>query len=470
MSCFSRYGFFLTLKAVFRRYPKEFHADFSDSLAFVIAAIFAILPIHTETIGIAQFRCEILGTLFALCAARVTLSWDGVFRVQSLGKYVLIFAFLGLSSLSKETFCFVAPAVCLVFYFFRGLNFSGKEHCLKSFLCILGFASCFWALVLIWLLQGEQNSIYSYGPALEAKGPFLLNQFEWASRAVIEGLSKVYLGYDLTTTRMNERYGLISRFLNPQLGIAFLCVLIFFLWLAIKRFRWVAIWVLTALLGYFPYVLIPNANLGSEHYWYFPSLALIAILIIGVSLATQRVQKPSRIRTLAVLVYVGVLWVVTFNRMIEMSNAVYFYRAELEGHPESLMARQGMLSVAIDKKFPDKEIDYFLDLIKNSESTNSIDAILEFNIYFKRNDLAKMEGALNKFSRFLAFDISPLEKRNGSDCYFRYALLLINQRKSCDSVKKALEASQQLDPGHPRWKSLKGGTVSKHLREIGICS
>jgi len=381
-----------------------------------------------------------------------------------------MFAFLGLSSLSKETFCFVAPAVCLVFYSFRRLNFSDNGHFQKSFLRFLGVGFCFWALVLFWFLQGERNSIYSYGPALEAKGPFLLNQFEWTSRAVIEGLSKVYLGYDLTTTRMNERYGLFSRFLNPQLGILFFFALTIILCIAMKRFRWVTIWVLTAVIGYLPYLLIPNANLGSEHYWYFSSLALISFLIIGVSLATRRVQKPLRIRTLAVLVYVGVLWVVTFNRMIEMSNTVYFYRAELEAHPESLMARQGMLSVAMDKKFPDKEIDYFLDLIKNSKSTNSIDAILEFDVYFQRNDLAKMEGALNKFSRYLAFDISPLEKRNGSDRYFRYALVLINQRKSCDSVKKALETSQQLDPDHPRWKSLKGGTVSKHLREIGICS
>src|SRR5262249_30590954 len=82
----------------------------SAIISFITLA-YGLAPIHSETIAVAQFRGEILGSLFAL-AAMGLVQWASDVKLHRARKFCLWFAIFlvwGFSQLSKEVFAFLLP-------------------------------------------------------------------------------------------------------------------------------------------------------------------------------------------------------------------------------------------------------------------------------------------------------------------------------------------------------------------------
>lgn len=296
-------------------------------MAPLSAVLFAIAPIHSETLGVAQFRGEILATLFTLVAWYLA-----PLAISKRSPLYLALTLLNvvLASLSKEIFFFIALFVVTWEWFrMQDLAASARIRKFNSFFALSMLAGFLW-VVLYRLYNLDKNSAYSYSGNVAFQYDSNKIWFTFFARSLWEGIYKLLTGDGLTTVRLANRDGLGSNLtvfshLLLTLGTLYLLVKTF---IRAPRARGLLV---LLVLGIAFYLIIPNANVGSEHYWYFAAAPAFALLVMFF----LHYIKTQRLFVLLTTSYVLFLFVSLQTRLLDYRSRKEFARAELMNHPES---------------------------------------------------------------------------------------------------------------------------------------
>lgn len=301
--------------------------SFPRSLPWVTTLLFAVAPIHSETIGIAQFRGEILASLFTLIAWWLAPHVTGSRSRVALAGVLIC---LVLATLSKEIYFVVCLAMVLLeIKALRSENLLSQKKRFNALFCILLTAASI-AAVIYGLVMRESDGPFSY---LGNVGFSIMPFGEWvstSSRALLEGVWKTISGHGLTTVRLSTRYGLGKNFPIFAHCLILAIALGSFGYL-LRKCREERALLLAAALPILIYLGIPNSNAGSEHYWYFAAAPTFALLYLAGAraISSEKILVGLGV-TYAVLLFIGLQ-----SRALDYRDRISFYDQELASHPES---------------------------------------------------------------------------------------------------------------------------------------
>ena len=430
----------------------------SKFLPFWVALLYAINPIHIESLAIAQFRSEVLATFFLLISMWATQLIALKKPARSGWPHSVLFLAMGLSALSKESFALLTPLVIFLFYAWE-LRSKDRERISGLFKTgflwmVCGFAA-FWGGVLAFfrtLPPSYLSSWTSYGGKvglrvvdLDASG-----QTKIAARALLEGLIKIFSGVGLSTVRLAIRSGPGDKLSLPLCALillAFSGAMVIW-WRKDRRF---GLWAAALLVGIGIYLFIPNINIRSEHYWYFPALPLLVLFISSLEIALGKIKNGERMMWVATLSFCLYLAIPLESRILDFRSLFNFYLSETETHPEVqrtwadladyLVVSSGKVESAwpyvleAKKHFPDDP--YFL--------------VTEFLYYREKENFDATKEAVAKIvARKL-----PSEKM--LQIYYDFGVVGAKQGK-CDEAARAFSKALVLDP--------KNGAVQEAMNKI----
>jgi hypothetical protein len=294
----------------------------SPWIPFWITLLFALNPVHCETLGISFYKWEILGALFTLCGIVLILKKNGR-RID----YITLFLLCGLAQLSKETFAVIFPSAILIFLFAGERNLIKSIKAQRKFILIFAGTCFFWT---IFTLVQVLSYMKKYPGYVGKTGLGLWGQVRLSSRAMMEGAEKMLTGSGLAAARPLVRGGIGSEWPTAVLATILLLGFVACLW-GMRKPGWYRMWCGFLFILMMIYLGIPYgyASVGYEHYLYLPSLCIFAILVPFLS----RYLAQS---TWGVVIVLCLVWSFSIsNRLYQFRSQVEFLRAEVESHPES---------------------------------------------------------------------------------------------------------------------------------------
>jgi protein O-mannosyl-transferase len=110
-----------------------------NDLAFIIALLFLIHPIHTEVVANIKSRDEILCFLFCLLSLRFAIQLVDEPQVKATQKWVGLGSCYALALMAKENAITFWPAVPLTLWFFRAQPLKKAIHSIWPFIAVLVF-------------------------------------------------------------------------------------------------------------------------------------------------------------------------------------------------------------------------------------------------------------------------------------------------------------------------------------------
>ncbi len=404
----SLFGHLLVVLMVFltlRVFAVRFLPKFTESHVFWTALLFAWLPIHSETLSVAQFRGEILGSLFALCALRADL-WEAKIAWKKNLAILLAYA---LASLSKEIFFFIVPLLLV----------ANRRK-----------ASAFWmpiALLPFFIFTVPQDSFSNFSSTLgwsvlppKAHGMSV-------GRALLEGFPLIFLGRGISTLRLNDRMGpgALWSFQSHLIWIFSLCAAFFYFAQRSSRLRpGIVFFSICAI----PYLLIPNLNIGSTHYWYLPSLGLLFAVVAFLP------WNP-----VTLLPYAVFLSALSQLSLADFRDRERLALHEAQAHAESAMAWLELASVYLSNPTKVGSVRPLLEKAKSLKPHRPELYWLEFHLDLKQGLVAEAREALLKLEG-LSFPADRLAR-----CHYDLAVrnALENHR---EEAAQSLERALKLDP------------------------
>ncbi|MDP8266934.1 MAG: tetratricopeptide repeat protein [Candidatus Aceula meridiana] len=282
-------------------------------IAFWIAFLFMLHPVHTEAVSNIAGRSILLCALFQLA----TFLFYVLFQKRRKALYyILAVLCFALALLSKES-AIMLPAVLLAYNFFFCKD--QKRNLIRLSKPLVGFAG----VVVFYLSVRKILGIVRLPSTLAAQDFFLGIITFW--RALFTYFRILILPVDLHPDRLQPVF---RSFFNVQavatlLGWGgFLFVLAKFY----KRFsRRVLFFMSFAALAVFPvsqvFPLRPQAGyiMASEHFFYMPAVGLLALVVLGLRQAYKKITSRKLVSPLASrLCFLG--WVIFLSMITAEQN------------------------------------------------------------------------------------------------------------------------------------------------------
>ena len=329
--------------------------------AWLAAAIFALHPVHVESVAwMAQLKNTLSGVLY-LGAVLAYLGFD---RTRGKGRYALALGLFVLGLLSKTAIVTLPAAMLVIFWWKRG-RLSWKQDALPlAPFFLAGLAA---GLVTVWLEQ----SLYGARGA-EFKFVFL-ERCLVAGRAIWFHLSKLLWPAELLFIypRWEVSQAAWQQYLYPAAAL----VLVAGLW---RLRHWSRaplagllcfIGTLFPTLGFFN-VCTFRYSFVNDHHQYLACLGLIALVAAGATLAVAR--RPFRgVLCLALLATLATL---TWRQCRMYADFETLWRTTVAGNPRCYLAHTALGSVLFQQGRVDEAIAHYqqaLDIRPDFAETHS---------------------------------------------------------------------------------------------------
>lgn len=429
---------FTNLRLLCRRTNSHRH------LPFWISALFAVLPIHSETIAIAQFRGEILGTLFTL-AMMLALQLLSIGRMRWLYFPFIYFFLAGLAQLSKELFALVIPLSAVLLFYLPSTKENWKYQ--KQFIYLVTLTAIFWSTITFLLYQMDVNVAHSYKGNIGWGVWTIGKHLHLSTRALWEGITKTLGGVGLTTVRLTQRQGIGAGFGGIAIAASLGGWVLLCGWLG-TRSTWFRIWTPILFLSSAFYLAVPNINLGSEHYWYFPAVPLLCIFVAFLlAVSTKIVTQSNWFRWFCFGAYGLSALVLLQVRLLEMRSQVDFALAQLRLHPESKLTWSDAAMLLLASSHPPQVALPYLRKAKELLPRRAEVLGADFLFFFRTGDVKGAEGALNRIKEWT----SPPKWRLAS---WHYHLSLLHARYgTCQAASHHLRTALQWQPENRLYRS-----------------
>jgi len=297
--------------------------------AWLAAAIFALHPVHVESVAwITELKNTLSGALY-LGAALAYLRFDEE-RRRTL--YALALVLFLLALLSKTVTATLPAALLVVFWYRRGILRWKRDVLPLAAFFVLGAGA---GLLTAWVeraLIGAEGAEFRFS---------LIERFLIAGRAIWFYLGKLAWPSDLIFIYPRWRISqeVWWQYLYPLAFVGLLAAL----WGLRRRFRGplaallLFCGTLFPALGFFnvyPFVF----SFVADHFQYLASLGVIALGAAGLTLLSRRLRLPGGLAAPAALVLAGVLGGLTWAQSRQYADAETLYRATIERNPSCWMA------------------------------------------------------------------------------------------------------------------------------------
>jgi len=364
------------------------------------AAIFALHPVHVESVAWITERKNVLSLFFYLLSANFYLRFRGLKKPESSGNrsphpafYPLsLFCFI-LALLSKTVSCSLPAALLLIVYFKRGkLEKKDIWRMIPFFILGLGFG--------ILTIGMERHQVGAEG---EFWNYTFIERCLIAGRAIWFYMGKLIFPYPLIFVypRWNIDSSHASLFLFP-LGVICACILVWVLRRKIGRGPVVAYLffcgTLFPALGFFN-IYPMRYSLVADHFQYHASLGLIALFAGGMGFWAKRLredQKPQLMAGAAILCLV--LGFLTWKQSLIYRDFNTLFKATLKKNPDSPFVVN--TAAAIISEEGDKE--EAINLYQKALLLEPEDDVAHFNIgkiYLEKGDIEKAIKHLEEANR-----------------------------------------------------------------------
>jgi len=316
----------------------------SESAGFISGLLFALHPVHSETIYIASFNEDILMTVFVLGAFLFYMNFR---RLNKWNWLVLSVLFYLLGCLSKEPTIVVLPSM-VVFYeefYLRGVGGEKKNK---------------WLIYSLYAIAGLIYLSMRVAVSRRLAFPFpSINWKELPGNLLGKGMASFWeyfrisgiMPFDLSADR-TLNLGLFQ-------SIAGIIVLCWMVYLGFFKYRekmgmWVVIFVVPLLpvLNVLPFYYYPVV---AERYLYLPSVGVCAVCgWLAVS-----VVKSIKVRALLVASVSLLFAVSVMERGRDYSDNLVFWQRAVESSPRSFIARLSLGNEYLRRgKFADAEFQF----------------------------------------------------------------------------------------------------------------
>jgi tetratricopeptide (TPR) repeat protein len=302
--------------------------------ALLAAAIFALHPVHVESVAWISEQKNTLSAVFYLSALLVYLRFDDS-RKRSL--YLVALGLFVLGLLSKTVTATLPAALLVIFWWRRGtLSWRRDVQPLMPFFLLGAVAG----LLTAWV---ERNLIGAAGADFELT---FLQRGLLAGRVIWFYVGKLVWPANLTF--IYPRWD-VSPYVWWQwlLPIAALAVLVS-LWAIRGRWRaplagWLLfVGTLFPVLGFlnvFPFIY----SFVADHFQYLASLGVIVLAASGIALGLERLPPRARWAGNAIcLVLVGTLAALTWRQSWSYTNVVALYQTTIDRNPTCWMAHYNL--------------------------------------------------------------------------------------------------------------------------------
>jgi tetratricopeptide (TPR) repeat protein len=328
--------------------------------AWLAAAIFALHPVHVESVAWFSEVKNTLSGVFAAAAALAYLKYD---RDRQSASYLLALG-LFVAGLMTKTAIVTLPVVLLVIFWWKRGEVAWKRD-LKPLLPFFGLALVA-GIVTVWVEQkfcAEHGETFDFSP---------IDRFLIAGRLFWFYLGKLFWPADLTIIypRWQISENVWWQYLFPIAALA----LFIGLWIARRRSRaplaallcFVAM--LFPVLGFFnlsyfmscPPPLRQFAIFRADHFQYLADTAIIALIASGVAWLWARSQTRLRsvfsVGIATVLVLLGSL---TWAQSRNYRDAENCFRDVLSKNPNSATAHNNLGNVLLRRGAVDEAIAHF---------------------------------------------------------------------------------------------------------------
>ncbi len=302
--------------------------------AGTVAVVFALHPVHVESVAWISETKNTLSGLFYLCAAAVYIRFDVTRRS---GDYALAAALFVLALLSKSVTATLPLALLIVLWWQRGaLRLREDIAPLIPFATVGGLA----ALVTVWV---ERTHIGAAGVE------FSLSAIE---RVLVAGRAAWFYAFKLVwpvnLVFMYPKWSLDPSSLSQWLFPVSLAGVLLLLWLLRRTSRGP----LAAVL-YFLVTLAPALGFVSvfpfrysfvaDHFQYLASIGIITLVCGGIATAARRwTAVPGPAKLAAPLALAGLLGMATWNQAHQYVDSDTLYRATIRSNPTAWLAHHNL--------------------------------------------------------------------------------------------------------------------------------
>lgn len=371
--------------------------------AFLAAFLFALHPVHVESVAWITELKNTLSGAFYLGAALAYLHFD---RSRRKPVYALALGLFVLGLLSKTVTATLPAALLVVFWWQRGqLTWRRDVIPLLPFF-VAGAAG---GLLTAWI---ERTLVGAQGVEF---------QFTLVERCLIAGrviwfyLGKLLWPVDLLFIyprwQVNQAVG--WQYLYP-LGVV---VLLAGLWLLRKRTRaplaamLLFVGTLFPVLGFFN-VYPFRFSLVADHFQYLPSLSIIALFSAGVAGAARpwRIRIRPALAAAGMLVLVGPLTCLTWSQSRQYVNAEMLYRTTLDHNPTCWLAYNNLGALKLQGGISD--VPEAMLQIKQALKINPNSAEALNNLGYALQRLDRLEEAMTYHQEALRRFPDYAEARN----------------------------------------------------------
>jgi len=413
--------------------------------AFLAAFLFALHPVHVESVAWITELKNTLSGVFYLGAALAYLHFD---RSRRKRVYALALGLFVLGLLSKTVIATLPAALLVVFWWQRGqLTWRRDVRPLVPFF-VTGAAG---GLLTAWL---ERTQIGAQGVEF---------QFSLVERCLIAGrviwfyLGKLLWPVDLIFVypRWQISPAAAWQYLYP-LGVV---ALLAGLWLLRGRTRaplaamLLFVGTLVPVLGFFN-VYPFKFSLVADHFQYLPSLFVIALVSAGLAAGAR--QWMSRIRpalgAAGMLVLVGPLACLTWSQSRQYVDAETLYRTTLDRNPTCWLAMENLGAMKLQG--PISDVPEAMRLIRQALKINPNSAEALNNLGYALQRLDRVEEAVTCHQE--AVRLSP------GFAKARYNLGVDLQRLGrFEEAESQYQESVKLDPEYPYVRNNLGNVLQR---------
>lgn len=348
----------------------------SFKIPFWTCFLYALSPVHNETLMVGLFRMEAMAAFFTLAVAGALL-W---IRDRVVSR-VIAFLCIGLAVFSKETFLPIAVATAFI------ATPSGERRWVVA-------PAMVWSVLLVILVSTDGKSAFPYADVI-GYPVSLTNSIVFAASALVEGILKTFGAMDLSSIPIPQRQSFLPSSLFAVGVLSAFALVLFSWWKREGWFRLASFLVAPVAI----YLVIPNANIGSEHYWYFPAWGLCLFLVAGIFWVTEKKPKVA-----ATVPYVLLLLALTMgNRLWETSyrrqNRLAWNTYEVLKHPESFIPWNNIAVAMLESNYPDRleRAGYFLN---KAITLKPVHPMVQLTEYFYLREKGDVLGAKERFAQF----------------------------------------------------------------------
>ncbi len=393
--------------------------------AFLAAAIFALHPVHVESVAWITELKNTLSAGFYLSAMLLYLRFD---QQRKTGTYFCAFGLFALGLLSKTVTATLPAALLVIFWWQRG-RLSWKRDALPLMpYFVLGAAA---GVFTAWF---EHTLLGAKGAAFNLT---LIDRCLLAGRAIWFYLGKLVWPADLLF--IYPRWHVSQAVWWQYLFSLAALVLVAVLW-GLRR-RWRAplagllffVGTLFPALGFFnvyPFLF----SFVADHFQYLASLGIISLVSAGVALLLDRWRLWGRPAGYALcLTLLAILAGLTWQQSRMYTDIETLYQTTIDGNPECWMAHTNLGTVLIGKGRLDEAIAHWQKALEinpdDTQAHNNMGLILAGRGQFDK--------AIAHYQR--ALDIEP----NDPQCQSNLGAALIARGQPAEAeihLRKALES------------------------------